>query len=35
MSQQELELLMLDESTANLDIGWRERIVKTVVSLCA
>lgn len=32
---QEPELLLLDEPTANLDLGWRERIVETVQSLYA
>lgn len=30
---QEPELLLLDEPTANLDLGWRERIVKTIQAL--
>ena len=30
---QDPELLLLDEPTANLDLGWRERIVDTVQSL--
>ena len=32
---QEPELLLLDEPTANLDLGWRERIVGTVETLYA
>ena len=32
---QEPELLLLDEPTANLDLGWRERIVETVAELYA
>lgn len=32
---QEPELLLLDEPTANLDLGWRERIVETIESLFA
>jgi ABC-type cobalamin/Fe3+-siderophores transport system ATPase subunit len=32
---QEPELLLLDEPTANLDLGWRERIVETVENLYA
>ncbi len=32
---QEPELLLLDEPTANLDLGWRERIVETVETLCS
>jgi ABC-type cobalamin/Fe3+-siderophores transport system ATPase subunit len=32
---QEPELLLLDEPTANLDLGWRERIVETVEQLYA
>ncbi len=32
---QEPELLLLDEPTANLDLGWRERIVETVETLYA
>lgn len=32
---QEPELLLLDEPTANLDLGWRERIVETVEALYA
>jgi ABC-type Mn2+/Zn2+ transport system ATPase subunit len=32
---QEPELLLLDEPTANLDLGWRERIVETVERLYA
>lgn len=30
---QEPELLLLDEPTANLDLGWRERIIKTLNQL--
>ena len=30
---QEPELLLLDEPTANLDLGWRERIVETIQQL--
>ncbi len=30
---QEPELLLLDEPTANLDLGWRERIVETIQAL--
>lgn len=32
---QEPELLLLDEPTANLDLGWRERIVETIEALFA
>jgi ABC-type cobalamin/Fe3+-siderophores transport system ATPase subunit len=32
---QEPKLLFLDEPTANLDLGWRERIIETVQSLHA
>jgi ABC-type cobalamin/Fe3+-siderophores transport system ATPase subunit len=32
---QEPELLLLDEPTANLDLGWRERIVETIGQLHA
>lgn len=32
---QEPELLLLDEPTANLDLGWRERIVETIETLFA
>ena len=32
---QEPELLLLDEPTAHLDLGWRERIVETIGSLYA
>ncbi len=32
---QEPELLLLDEPTANLDLGWRERIVETIQELRA
>lgn len=32
---QEPELLFLDEPTANLDLGWRERIVETIEALYA
>jgi iron complex transport system ATP-binding protein len=32
---QEPEMLLLDEPTANLDLGWRERIVATVETLYA
>ena len=32
---QEPELLILDEPTANLDLGWRERIVATIAQLHA
>jgi iron complex transport system ATP-binding protein len=32
---QEPKLLLLDEPTANLDLGWRERIVETIQSLYA
>lgn len=32
---QEPELLLLDEPTANLDLGWRERIVEALESLYA
>jgi ABC-type cobalamin/Fe3+-siderophores transport system ATPase subunit len=32
---QEPELLLLDEPTANLDLGWRERIVETIEALYA
>lgn len=32
---QESELLLLDEPTTNLDLGWRERMVETVETLCA
>ena len=30
---QEPELLLLDEPTANLDLGWRERIVEVIGEL--
>jgi iron complex transport system ATP-binding protein len=30
---QQPELLLLDEPTANLDLGWRERIVRTIQDL--
>jgi iron complex transport system ATP-binding protein len=32
---QQPELLLLDEPTANLDLGWRERIVETIDHLYA
>ncbi|NLF31142.1 MAG: ABC transporter ATP-binding protein [Planctomycetes bacterium] len=31
---QQPELLLLDEPTANLDLGWRERIVQVIDELC-